>query len=66
MMETADLTGIPMKSVMGPINYRPLKLLGSPGLIVKPPKHRTSIARVRFATPAQLRVDDKLLAPKEM
>ena len=28
MMETADLTGIPMRSVMGPINYRPLKLLG--------------------------------------
>ena len=32
MMKTADLTGIPMRSVMGPINYRPLKLL--------PPKHR--------------------------
>ena len=28
MTETADLTGIPVKSVMGPINYRPLKLLG--------------------------------------
>ena len=28
MMKTADLTGIPMRSVMGPINYRPLKLLG--------------------------------------
>ena len=40
---------------MGPINYRPLKLLGSPGLIVEPPKHRTSIARIRLATPAQLR-----------
>ena len=37
IMETADLTGIPTKSVMGPINYRPLKLLGSPGLIVEPP-----------------------------
>ena len=36
-METADLTGIPLKSIMGPINYRPLKLLGSPGLIVEPP-----------------------------
>ena len=65
-METADLTGIPVKSVMGPINYRPLKLLGSPGLIVEPPKHRTSIARIRLATPAQLRVVDKLLEPKEM
>ena len=28
IMETADLTGIPTKSVMEPINYRPLKLLG--------------------------------------
>ena len=65
-METADLTGIPMRSVMGPINYRPLKLLGSPGLIVEPPKHRTSIARIRLATPAQMRVVDKLLEPKEM
>ena len=58
MMETADLTAIPTRSVMGPINYRPLKLLGSPGLIVEPPKHRTSIARIRLATPAQLRVVD--------
>ena len=69
MMETADLTGIPIRSVMGPINYRPLrplKLLGSPGLIVEPPKHRTSIARIRLATPAQLRVVDKLLDPREM
>ena len=65
MIETADLTKIPMISVMGTINYRPLKLLGSPGFIVKPPKHRTSIARIRFATPAQLRVVDKLLKPKE-
>ena len=53
IMETADLPGIPTRSVMGPINYRPLKLLGSPGLIVEPPKHRTSIARIRLATPAQ-------------
>ena len=66
MMKTADLTEIPMKSVMGPINYRPLKLLGSLGLIVEPPKHRTSTARIRLATPAQLRVVDKLLDPKEM
>ena len=65
-METADLTGISMRSVMGPINYRPLKLLGSLGLIVEPPKHRTSIARIRLATPAQLRVVDKLLELKEM
>ena len=56
MMKTADLTGIPTKSVMGPINYGPLKLLGSPGLIVEHPKHRTSIARIRLVTPAQLRV----------
>ena len=66
IMETADLTGIPTKLVMGPINYRPLKLLGSPGLIVEPSKHRTSIARIRLATPAQLRVVDKLLDPREM
>ena len=66
MMETADLTGIPMRSVMGPINYRPFKLLGSPGFIMEPPKHRTSIARIRLATLAQLRVVDKLLEPKEM
>ena len=66
MTETADLTGIPMRSVMGLINNRPLKLLGSPGLIVESPKHRTSIARIRLATPAQLRVVDKLLEPKEM
>ena len=66
MMEAADLTGIPTKAIMGPINYRPLKLLGSPGLIAKPPKHRTSIARIRLATPAQLRVVDKLLDPREM
>ena len=66
LMETADLTGIPTKSVMGPINYRPLKSLGSPGLMVEPPKHRTSIARIRVATPAQLRVVDKLMDPREM
>ena len=63
-METADLIGIPVKSIMGPINYRPLK--GSPGLIVEPSKHRTSIARIRLATPEQLRAVDKLLEPKEM
>ena len=55
-----------MRSVIGPINYRTLKLLGSPGLIVEPPKHRKSIARIRLATPAQLRVVDKLLDPREM
>ena len=66
MNETADLTGIPTRSIMGPINYRPFKLLGSPGLIVEPPKHRTSIARIRLATPAQLRVVDKPLDPKGM
>ena len=66
MMKTADLTRIPMRSVMGPTNYRLLKLLGSPGLIVEPPKHRISIARIRLATPAQLRVVDKLLDPREM
>ena len=33
---------------------------------MEPPKHRTSIARIRLATPAQLRVVDKLLDPREM
>ena len=66
LMETADLTGIPTKAIMGPINYRLLKLLGSPGLIAEPPKHQTSIARIKLATPAQLRVVDKLLNPGEM
>ena len=66
IMETADLTGIPTRLVMGPINYRPLKLLGSSGLIVEPPKHRTSYARIKLATPAQLRVVDKLLDPREL
>ena len=65
-METADLTGIPLKLIMGPINYRPNKQLGSPGLIVEPPKHRTGIARIRVATPAQLRVVETLLEPKVM
>ena len=51
---------------MGPINCRPLKELGSPGLIVDPPKHRTSVARIRVAIPAQLRAVDKLLEPKSM
>ena len=51
---------------MGPINYRPLKSLGSPGFVVEPPKHQTSIARIRVATPAQLRVVDKLMDPREM
>ena len=36
-LKTADLTGIPQTSIMGSINYRPLKELGSPGLIVEPP-----------------------------
>ena len=68
MMKTADLTWIPLKSTMGPIKYRPLKLLGKSGLIVEPPppKHRTSIARIRLATLAQLRGVDKLLEPKDM
>ena len=60
-METVYLTGIPTRSVMGTINYRPLKLPRSPGLIVEPPKHR-----FRLATRAQLSVVDKLLDPREM
>ena len=67
IMETADLTGIPLKSGMVPINYRPVKQLESPGLIVEPPKHRTSIARIFVAAPAQLRVVvEKQLEPRDM
>ena len=62
----SDLTGILKKSIMGPINYRPLKELGNPGLIIGPPKHRTSIARIRVAIPEQLRLADKLLEAKSM
>ena len=69
-MEAADLTGIPLKSAMGPIKEdgtdRPLKQLDSPGLIVEPAKHRTSVARKRVATPAQYRVVEKLLEPGDM
>ena len=65
-LETTDLTGIPTKSIFGPVNYRPLKELGSPGLILEPPKHRTSIVRIRMEIPAQLRAVEKLLEPKSM
>ena len=51
---------------MGPINYRTLKELESPCLIVEPRKHRTSVARIRVAIPAQLSAVDKLLEPKIM
>ena len=40
-LETAHMTGIPRKSIMGPVNYRSLKELGKPGLIVEQSKHRT-------------------------
>ena len=66
ILETANLTGIPKKCIMGPVNYRPLKELGSPGLIIEPPKHQTSIARVKVAIPAQLKAVEKLLEPKSM
>ena len=65
-LEMADLTEIPQRLIMGPINYRPLNELGSPGLIVEPPKHRTTVARIRVSIPAQLRAVDKLLDPKSM
>ena len=66
ILETADLTGIPIKSIMGPVNYRPLKELGSPGLIVETPKHRASIARIIVAILAQLMAVENLLEPKSM
>ena len=40
--------------------------LGRRGFIVEPPKHRTSIARIRVATPTQLRLVEKLLEPGDM
>ena len=65
-LETADLTGIPQKLIRGSVNYMPLKQLGSPGLIVEPRKHQTSIARIRVVIPAQLRIVEKLLEAKSM
>ena len=65
-LETADLTGIPQNSIMGPVNYRPLKQLRSPELIAKPPKDRKNIARIRVAIPAQLRMVEKLFEPEIM
>ena len=38
----------------------------SPGLIVEPPKHLTTIARIRAAIRAQPRVVETLLEPKNM
>ena len=40
--------------------------MGSPGLIVEPSKHQTSVARIRVAIPAQIRAVDKLLELKSM
>ena len=53
-------------SIKRPVKYRSLKQLGSPKLIVEPRKQRKSIARIRVATHAQLRVVEKLLEPKDM
>ena len=65
-LETANLTGTPNKSIFVPVIYRLLKELGSSGLILEPPMHRTSIVRIRVAIPAQLRAVEKLLEPKGM
>ena len=65
-LETTELTGTPQKSIMGPVNYRPLKELRSPDPIVEPPKHRASIARISVAILTQLRIVEKLLEPKSM
>ena len=65
-MKTAVLSGIPKRSVMGPVKYRPLKELGQPDLIVELPENRTRITRIRVAIPAQLRAVEKLLEPKSM
>ena len=63
-LETADLNGIPKKSIFGPVNYRPLKELGSPSLIMEPPKHRTSVASIGVAIHAQLRAVENFLSRK--
>ena len=65
-LEKADITEIPKKSSIVPVNYRPLKEMGSPGFVVKPPKHRTSIVRIRVAIPAQLKAVEKIFEPKSM
>ena len=54
-LEKADLKESPKKSSIGPVNYRPLKELGSPGFIAEPPKHRTSFVSIRVAISAQLK-----------
>ena len=59
----ADLTVTLKRSIFGPVTYRPLKDLVSPCLIAEPPKHRTDIARIRMAIPAQLRALEKLPDP---
>ena len=51
---------------MGPVNCRLLKQLRSLGLIVEPPKHRTGLARISVAIPAQQSLVKKLLEPKSM
>ena len=61
-LETADLTGVARRAVFGPTIYRPLKELGGPGMSAEPPKHRTNMARMRVAIPAQLRAVEKLTA----
>ena len=60
-MQMADLTGFPRRSIFCPINYRPLKELGSSGAIAEPLKDCTGLARVRVAIPVQLRAVEKLL-----
>ena len=66
MLQEDELKMIPQKSIMGPVNCSPLKQLGSQRLIVEPPKNQTSLAIIRVAIPAQLRITGKLLAPKNM
>ena len=50
---------------MSPVNYMPLKQLGSPALIVEPTKHRMGIARIRVAQPESMEIPDTgYLGPK--
>ena len=65
-MGKAVLTGIPKELNFGPVNYRSLEELESAGLLVEPLKHRTAIATIRVAIPAQLRAAETLFYPKNM
>ena len=65
-LETSELTGVPRRSILGTINYKPLNELGSLGMIAEQPKQRAGLSRSTVETPAQLRVVEKLSNPKAL